>query len=109
MKSSRISLNNLHTASAMGSRSGRKPSQLTGTYSSNPDGTNTVNLTFDVGATATVLVAVTDAGSGLQLIVTGGSLLKPGCVWRNRQASVCAVCVTYRILRLSAESVAGCE
>ena len=53
---------------------------LTGTYSSNPDGTNTVNLTFDVGATATALVAVTDGGSGLQLVVTGGSLLKPGQV-----------------------------
>ena len=53
---------------------------LTGTYSGNPDGTNTVNLTFDVGATATVLLAVTDGGNGLQLVLTGGSLLKPGQV-----------------------------
>ena len=53
---------------------------LTGTYSGNSDGSNTVNLTFDVGATATLSLAVTDAGTGLQFMVSGGSLIKPGQV-----------------------------
>jgi hypothetical protein len=53
---------------------------LTGTYSTNPDGSNTVNLTFDVGATATLALAVTDGGTGLQFLVTGGTLPKPGQV-----------------------------
>jgi hypothetical protein len=53
---------------------------LTGTYSGNSDGSNTVNLTFDVGVTATASVAVTDGGTGLQLVVTGGTLTKPGQV-----------------------------
>lgn len=52
----------------------------TGTYSGNPDGSNTVNLTADAGATLTVEVTVTDGGTGLQLLVTGGSLPKPGQV-----------------------------
>jgi hypothetical protein len=53
---------------------------LTGTYSGNQDGSNTVNLTFDVGGTITAAMVVTDGGTGLQLLVTGGSLPKPGQV-----------------------------
>lgn len=53
---------------------------LTGTYSGNPDGSNTVNLTFDVGATVTAAMAVTDQGAGIQLLLTGGSVVKPGQV-----------------------------
>ena len=52
----------------------------TGTYSGNPDGSNTVNLTFDVGGTITAAVMVTDGGNALQILLTGGSLLKPGQV-----------------------------
>jgi hypothetical protein len=44
---------------------------MTGTYSGNPDGSNTVNLTFDIGATLAAAVAVTDGGTGLQFLVTG--------------------------------------
>src|SRR6202043_453251 len=36
----------------------------TGTYSGNPDGSNTVNLTFDVGGTIAAAVMVTDGGTG---------------------------------------------
>ena len=43
-----------------------------GTYSPNPDGSNTVNLTFDDASVWTLVVTVTDGGSGLQLLVTGG-------------------------------------
>lgn len=53
---------------------------LKGTYSGNSDGSNTVHLIFDAGATATAAIAVTDGGTGLQLLVTGGSLIKPGQV-----------------------------
>ena len=53
---------------------------LKGNYSGNSDGSNTVHLTFDVGATATAVMAVTDGGTGLQLVVTGGTLAKPGQV-----------------------------
>jgi hypothetical protein len=53
---------------------------LTGTYSGNTDGSNTVNLTLDVGPTAILATAVTDAGTGLQLLMTGGTLPKPGQV-----------------------------
>ena len=52
----------------------------TGTSSGNPDGSTTVNLTFDVGVTATAAMAVTDGGAGLQIILTGGTLSKPGQV-----------------------------
>ena len=62
------------------SKNGLATGTLTGTYSGNPDGSNTVQLTFDVGATATAGMVVTDGGTGLQLLVTGGSLLKPGQV-----------------------------
>jgi hypothetical protein len=51
---------------------------MTGTYSGNPDGSNTVNLTFDIGATLTAAVAVTDGGTGLQFLVTGGNAVSPG-------------------------------
>jgi hypothetical protein len=51
---------------------------LTGIYSGNPDGSNTVNLTFDIGATITAAVAVTDGGNGLQFLVTGGTATQPG-------------------------------
>jgi hypothetical protein len=49
-----------------------KTGTATGTYSPNPDGSNTVNLTFDDGSVWTLAAAVTDGGSGLQLLVTGG-------------------------------------
>jgi hypothetical protein len=52
----------------------------TGTSSSNPDGSTTLNLTLDVGATVTAAMAVTDGGAGLQIMVTGGTLTKPGQV-----------------------------
>jgi hypothetical protein len=52
----------------------------TGTSSGNPDGSATLNLTLDVGATVTAAMAVTDGGTGLQFIVTGGTLAKPGQV-----------------------------
>jgi hypothetical protein len=47
--------------------------KATGTYLANPDGSNTVNLTFDDGSVWTLAAAVTDGGSGLQLLVTGGT------------------------------------
>lgn len=50
----------------------KKTGTATGTYSGNPDGSNTVNLTFDDGSLWTLAVAVTDGGSGIQLLVTGG-------------------------------------
>jgi len=50
-----------------------KTGTATGTYSANPDGSNTVNLTFDDGSVCTIAAAVTDGGSGLQLLVTGGT------------------------------------
>jgi hypothetical protein len=53
----------------------------TGTYSGNPDGSNTVNLTFDNGAAWTALVTLTDGGSGLQLLVTGGDPANAGQVF----------------------------
>jgi len=53
---------------------------MTGTYSGNPDGSNTVSLTFDSGATLTAAVAVTDGGTGLQFLVTGGNAVSPGQV-----------------------------
>lgn len=52
----------------------------TGTDSGNPDGSTTLNLTLDVGATITAAMAVTDGGTGLQIIVTGGTISKPGQV-----------------------------
>jgi hypothetical protein len=54
---------------------------LTGTDSGNPDGSNTVNLRLDTGATITAAMAVTDGGTGLQLLGTGGSVLQPGEVF----------------------------
>jgi len=53
---------------------------MTGTYSGNPDGTNTLNLTRDSVGTLTGLLAVTDGGAGIQLLMTGGSLLGQGQV-----------------------------
>jgi len=49
-----------------------KTGTAAGTCSGNPDGSNTINLTFDDGSLWTVIAAVTDGGSGLQLLVTGG-------------------------------------
>jgi hypothetical protein len=53
----------------------------TGTYSGAPDGSNTVNLTFDSGSAWTALIAITDGGSGLQLLVTGGDPVNAGQVF----------------------------
>ena len=50
-----------------------KTGKATGTYSANPDGTNTVSLAFDDGTVWTLAAAVTDGGAGLQLLVTGGT------------------------------------
>ena len=52
----------------------------TGTYSGNPDGSNTVNLTFDNGSAWTALMTVMDGGPGLQLLVTGGDPANTGQV-----------------------------
>ena len=49
-----------------------KTGTAAGTYSANTDGSCTINLTFDDGSVWTMAAAVTDSGSGLQLIVTGG-------------------------------------
>lgn len=54
---------------------------MTGTYFGNPDGSNTVRLTRDVGGTLTATMAVTDGGAGIQLLVTGGGLMSPGQVF----------------------------
>jgi hypothetical protein len=65
-----------------------KTGTATGTTSPNPDGSSTINLTFDGGAVWTLAAAVTDNGSGLQLTVTGGDPMNaftgnpnPGEVW----------------------------
>jgi hypothetical protein len=55
--------------------------KATGTYSGNPDGSNTVNLTFDNGSAWTALMSVTDGGSGIQLLVTGGDPANAGQVF----------------------------
>ena len=52
----------------------------TGTDSGNPDGSTSLNLTLDVGATLSAVMAVTDGGGGLQIMITGGSVSKPGQV-----------------------------
>jgi hypothetical protein len=44
---------------------------FTGTYSSNPDGTGSATLTFDVGISFTFAIVITDGGKGLQLVETG--------------------------------------
>lgn len=49
-----------------------KTGTATGTYSPNPDGSYTLNLTFDDESVWTLVAAVTDRGSSLQLLVTGG-------------------------------------
>ena len=51
---------------------------LTGTYSGNPDGSNTVNMTLDDGSTVTLVATLTDQGSGLQFLVTGGNAISQG-------------------------------
>lgn len=44
---------------------------LTGTYSTNPDGTGTATLTLDIGISFTFGMVITDGGQGLQLVATG--------------------------------------
>lgn len=46
------------------------PTTFTGTYSSNPDGTGSVKLAFDVGFGATFAMVTTDGGRGIQLVST---------------------------------------
>jgi hypothetical protein len=46
------------------------PTTFTGTYSSNPDGTGSVTLSFDVGIGATLAMVTTDGGQGMQLLST---------------------------------------
>jgi hypothetical protein len=46
--------------------------KLTGNYFGSPDGTNTANITLDVGATIAASITVTDGGAGLQIQVTSG-------------------------------------
>jgi hypothetical protein len=49
---------------------------LTGTYSSSPDGTGSVTIALDFGITPTFAIVITDGGQGLQLALTscpGGS------------------------------------
>src|ERR1700676_615383 len=43
---------------------------LTGTYSTNPDGTGSTTLTLDLGITFTFSMVITDGGQGLQLTAT---------------------------------------
>jgi hypothetical protein len=43
---------------------------LTGTYSSNPDGTGSVTTTSDTGTTFTFAIVITDGGQGLQMVAT---------------------------------------
>lgn len=50
-----------------------KTGKATGSYSPNPDGSNTVNLTFDDGSVWTLTAVVTDGGASLQLLVTDGT------------------------------------
>ena len=45
-------------------------SNLTGTYSSNPDGTITLALALDIGFTSTLTMAPTDGGQGFQFVET---------------------------------------
>ena len=67
---------------------------LKGAYSGNPDGSNTVQLTFDAGATATVGMVVTDGGTALQIVVTGGTLAKPGQVISGTGRTISAQAAT---------------
>jgi hypothetical protein len=46
------------------------PTTFTGTYSSNPDGTGSVKLAFDVGFGSTFTMVTTDGGQGIQLMST---------------------------------------
>jgi hypothetical protein len=46
------------------------PTTFTGTYSSNPDGTGSLTLNFDVGFSATFAVVTTDGGQGFQFVET---------------------------------------
>src|SRR5579863_6840672 len=43
---------------------------LTGTYSSNPDGTGSVTIATAAGITITFAMVITDSGRGLQLVAT---------------------------------------
>jgi hypothetical protein len=45
-------------------------SSLTGTYSSNPDGTITLALALDIGFTSTLTMVPTDGGQGFQFVET---------------------------------------
>jgi hypothetical protein len=68
------------TYTLFSTKNGKAGGTWTGTYTGNPGGSNTISLTLDVGGTITAAVAVTDGGTGLQILVTGGSLPKPGQV-----------------------------
>ena len=46
---------------------------LTGSYSSNPDGTGTVTVALDAGISLTFAMVMADQGNGLQLVATGCS------------------------------------
>jgi hypothetical protein len=46
------------------------PTTFTGTYSSNPDGTGSAKLAFDIGFGATFTMVTTDGGEGIQLLST---------------------------------------
>jgi hypothetical protein len=46
------------------------PATFTGTYSSNPDGTGSAKLAFDVGFGTTFTMVTTDGGQGIQLLST---------------------------------------
>jgi len=46
---------------------------LTGTYSSNPDGSGSVTITLDTGTIFTFATVITDGGQGLQLVATSCS------------------------------------
>jgi hypothetical protein len=43
---------------------------LTGTYSTNPDGTGSMNINLDLGVSSTFAIVVTEGGSGILLLET---------------------------------------
>ena len=61
--------------------------KLTGTYSTNPDGTGSVTVNLDVGITTTVAIVLTDGGAGIQMLQTssnsGGNSVVSGTARRQ--------------------------
>jgi hypothetical protein len=63
---------------------------LTGTYSTNPDGSGSITALLDIGASFNFAMVAIDGGQGIQLVVTGSSFnLSGGTI--NLQGSVQSV------------------